>query len=294
MDPKELLANEETRGQLLSALTENGFVVRSKEEEETYKTNLLNQGVEDKIGSRIREMHSQYEKDVFDVTGIKKDNPDEKAYEYNKRVLATLKGKTAEYEQQLTQLQEQIKAGDNSGQLKDLEKQFQQRLQEKENELNQFKSQSELLQKAQLLEQSISPLTSNFKKDLTSLERKAIEREKQDFLQTAKLVEVDGKSVLVAADKEGNPLKDRNLSYITADAYFDEILKEAMQPEQRKQGGAGTTGGKPVKFGGTEINLKGVPKNRVELNFMLKEAGGVFGTKDYDEAYKEKVKEFNL
>lgn len=284
MDIKELLANEETRGQVLSTLTESGFVVRSKEEEETFKANFLEQGLNERIGEKVRDIHSQYEKDIFETSGLKKEGT-EKAYDYNKRVIASLKGKTAEYEQELTKLQEQIKAGDNSGQLKNLEKEFQQRLQDKEKELETFKGQAALLQKSQLLEQSLSPLTSNFKKDLTTLERKAIEREKQDFLQSAMLVEHEGKQVLVAA-KDGQPLKDRNLSYITADSYFAETFKEVMQPEQRKQGGAGT-GGKQVKVAGTVVNLPGTPKNKVELTGMLKQAGLRFGTDEYDAAYDE-------
>ena len=284
MDPKELLANEETRSQIISTLAENGFVVRSKDEEETYQKNFLEQGVNDRIGERIRDIHSQYEKDILETSGLKKEGT-EKAYDYNKRVIASLKGKTAEYEQQLAQLQDQIKAGDNSGQLKDLEKQFQTRLQEKENELNQFKTQAELFQKAQLLEQTLSPLQSNFKKDLTTLEKKAIEREKQDFLQSAILVEHEGRNVLVAA-KDGQPLKDRNLSYITADTYFAETFKEVMQPETRKQTGTGTTG-KQVKVGGTVVNLPGTPKHKGELISMLKQAGLRFNTPEFDEAYAE-------
>ena len=42
------------------------------------------------IGTRIGELHGQYDKDIFGVTGIKK-NDGEKSYDYTKRVLSHYK-----------------------------------------------------------------------------------------------------------------------------------------------------------------------------------------------------------
>lgn len=66
------------------------------------------------IGAKIGELHGKYEKDIFDVSGISK-NDGEKAYDYNKRVLA-------DYKQKATALTSEVEELRKGGDKKELEK----------------------------------------------------------------------------------------------------------------------------------------------------------------------------
>ena len=68
-------------------------VIRTKEDDESYLSSHVSQGVDAKIGARIGEIHQQYEDDIFEITGLRK-KVNEKAYEFNKRLLKELKTKS--------------------------------------------------------------------------------------------------------------------------------------------------------------------------------------------------------
>lgn len=85
------------REDVLTVLKADG-VYRTKEEEETFLSNyektIIPQKVDAEIGNKIRETYDRLDKDIEEVTGLKK-GPHEKTYEFNKRVLAKLKADAA-------------------------------------------------------------------------------------------------------------------------------------------------------------------------------------------------------
>ncbi|MBL7738712.1 MAG: hypothetical protein JNK14_05795 [Chitinophagaceae bacterium] len=91
-----VLAELET--DVLTGIKAKGMIVRTKDEDTqflaNYETNIIPEKVKAVIGDKVREVHEMYDKDILEVTGLKKD-PTEKTYEFNKRVLKTLAEKAA-------------------------------------------------------------------------------------------------------------------------------------------------------------------------------------------------------
>lgn len=96
-----IAAKPELKSGLIGALREDVLAVlktdgvyRTKEEEQAFLSNyektVIPQKVDAEIGNKIRETYDRLDKDIEEVTGLKK-GPHEKTYEFNKRVLAKLK-----------------------------------------------------------------------------------------------------------------------------------------------------------------------------------------------------------
>lgn len=105
------------REDVLTVLKSDG-VYRTKEEEknflDNYEKTIIPAKVEAEIGNKIRETYDRLDKDIEEVTGLKK-GPHEKTYDFNKRVLAKLKADAAAgtggddaLRQQLEQAQQQL------------------------------------------------------------------------------------------------------------------------------------------------------------------------------------------
>ena len=119
-------------------------VIRTTKQEVDYKEGLLDSGVEEKIKPRIAEMHNQYDKDIEEITGLKRP-ADQKSYEHLKAVLTGQKTKAAELEGSISALKA---AGGDTAKLEEthqkaiqtLEGGFQERLDAKSKEFEDFKS----------------------------------------------------------------------------------------------------------------------------------------------------------
>lgn len=97
----EIAKNPAFKTELVGALREDvltvvkgeGLVLRTKDEETefltNYEKNIIPQKVEAEIGKKVGEVHTRYDQDIFEATGLKK-GPNEKTYDFNKRVLKEL------------------------------------------------------------------------------------------------------------------------------------------------------------------------------------------------------------
>lgn len=94
-----LLKKEEIPAYLEKAESSE-FEVYTKEEFDKLKQNILTNAVEPevnkKIGDRISELHTQYDNDIFEITGLRK-KPEQKTYEFNKELLSGFKKDKEEY-----------------------------------------------------------------------------------------------------------------------------------------------------------------------------------------------------
>lgn len=141
----------------LKDVQDGEYVLRSQEEEQEYLKNYAASEVDKKIGDRIKELHSQYDRDIEEATGKKK--PDGvKSYEFVKDVLKGYKEKADSayvLEKQIEDLNKKIRenTGDETlkAQYKTLEKKHKEALEswqgEKENlmgEFNKYKVRSAL------------------------------------------------------------------------------------------------------------------------------------------------------
>lgn len=81
------------RDDVLTAVKSEGLVIRTKDEEteylSNYEKNIIPSKVEAEIGKKVGEVHNRYDADIFEATGLKK-GPNEKTYDFNKRVLKEL------------------------------------------------------------------------------------------------------------------------------------------------------------------------------------------------------------
>lgn len=262
------------------------------------------------IGTRIGELHGQYDTDVLTVTGIAK-RQGEKSYDYVKRILGDFKQKAAgadQLSQTITTLQTEIEGykktiAEGKGseevakQLRDAQKQladtqalFEQKNKEWEDKYTLLNTQYQT-----------SLIDAEFGKALTGMKFKSIYPEsvqktlidsaKRTVLSTAKpdWLEENGEKKLVFRDATGNIMTnpENKLNPFTPGELLRKELKEVLDLG-RQQTGAGT---KPTgNGGGATFDLSGVT-NQVAADEMISKhlmsQGFTRGSKEFaDEAQK--------
>ena len=262
------------------------------------------------VGTRIGELHGQYDTDVLSVTGIAK-RQGEKSYDYVKRILGDFKQKAAgadQLSQTIATLQAEIEGykktiAEGKGseevakQLKDAQKQladtqalFEQKNKEWEDKYTLLNTQYQT-----------SLIDAEFGKALTGMKFKSIYPEsvqktlidsaKRTVLSTAKpdWLEENGERKLVFRDATGNIMTnpENKLNPFTPGELLRKELKEVLDLG-RQQTGAGT---KPTgNGGGSTFDLSGVT-NQVAADEMISKhlmsQGFTRGSKEFaDEAQK--------
>ena len=237
----------------LSGLTDaqlNAIAEMSKNDENTV------------IGTRIGELHGQYDSDVLSVTGIAK-NQGEKSYDYVKRVLSQYKNElssTATIQAQLANAKNEVeslkaKLADTSGdealkqQLKDAKaqaKQLQTQLQTKEAEFNKTKADLEKQVKGVHVDYAFSAALAGVKfKDgiTTSLQKIILDAAKAEVLAkgTPDFIEdATGNKSLIFRDQTGNIINNpaNNLNpYTVKELLMQTSLKDIVETTVQQPGG---------------------------------------------------------
>ena len=264
------------------------------------------------IGTRIGELHGQYDNDVLSVTGIAK-NQGEKSYDYVKRVLGEYKQKAAGTEAlntQITELKTQIEgykktieAGKGNEaiaqQLRDAQKQLAdtQALFEAKNKEWQGKYDTLNTQYQQSL------IDAEFGKALQgmkfksiypeSVQKTLIESAKRTVLASAKpdWVEENGERKLVFRDAAGNIMtnQENRLNPFTPGELLQRELKDVLDTG-RRQTGTGTQEQQGGQGGNTSVDLTGIT-NQVDADNVISKhlmaLGYTRGSKEFsDEALK--------
>lgn len=244
------------------------------------------------IGTRIGQLHGQYDQDIFGITGIAK-NQGEKSYEYAKRVLADYKvkvdsQKTTQDEliaanAKITDLQTRLEKGANdtelAKQLKDAKAQVTQ-LQSlaltKENEFKAEKAKLEGEVKDIHINYAFQAATQRLKfKDgitenvqkilLDAAKAEVLAKGTPDFIDDSNgnkkfvLRGVDGTTV-------NNPKNNLN-PYTLSELLMETSLKDSLQ-EARQQTGGGTKSPTKSSLGGNTFDMSGV-KTQVEADKMI-------------------------
>ena len=262
------------------------------------------------IGTRIGELHGQYDTDVFSVTGISK-RQGEKSYDYVKRVLGDYKQKAAGADQ-LTQtiatLQTEIEGykktiAEGKGneevakQLKDAQKQladtqalFEQKNKEWEDKYTLLNTQYQ----TSLIDAEFGKALSGMKfKSIypESVQKTLIDSAKRTVLLTAKpdWLEENGEKKLVFRDATGNIMTnpENKLNPFTPGELLKKELKEVLD-NGRQQTGAGTrnlggNGGSTFDLGGATTQV--AADEMISKHLMSQ--GYTRGSKEFaDEAQK--------
>lgn len=301
-----LKANE-----VLSALTEEqlkAITTLSKNDEDTV------------IGSKIGEIHRQYDETILKATGIERDG-DEKSYKYLERAGTSLREKakaSKEYKAQLesltaekNRLEQAIASGSTD---KELKTKYDNAVAELEQTKTQF---TELQTKQATLEEEhgkkmfgmqvdfeISRATSGikFKPELPESAAKvlldqAVQRVKSntpDFIDDGK-----GGQRLVFRNESGallnNPENKLN-PFTAAELLSTELKAMGVLDEGRKAGGAGSEAGKGGK-GGVAVDLSSA-RNQIEANEIITKQlvaqGLTRGSDAFDEASTKAWREGNI
>lgn len=228
------------------------------------------------IGTKIGALHGQYDKDIFEVTGIKK-NDGEKSYDYTKRVLTEYKAKASKVESlntEITDLKAKLEAGSADEtlrqQLKDSQTQVQQlqsKLSDSVKSLKEKEADFNAKLKAIQVDYAFKEATTGlkFKSDITepiqktllnAAKAEVLTRGVPDFIEDG-----TGNKVLVLRDTNGvilnNPKNGLN-PYTLKELIMETALKDVLSTGNTANGG----GTKPVVISstgaGTSLDLTGI------------------------------------
>lgn len=236
-----------------------------------------------KIGEKISEVHSAYDKDILELTGEAKGGT-EKTYDYLKRavgsVLTTRQTKIADLEKAIADgnVDPTLKA-----QLADLQKK---ELDWKEKEKTYGTT---LFEKDVLLDLRLGQVGLKLNEALPkSLQALALENAEKKVLGMAKQQTVDGKTSIVYMKNGTVALKDGVAA--TAGDLLREELKDVLDTGQQGQGGgAGGSGGAGGAGKGGKITVPdtvpGDVKNQGQLIDYLLKLGLADGTDEFDDAF---------
>ena len=260
------------------------FVIRTPEEEQTFLENYRSSEVEKALGTKISEVHTRYDDDIFAVTGLKK-KPEEKTYEFNKRVLSELKGKgekAAEYEAEIVRLNEAVKKGGGEKLAADLENvrnEYAKFKTEKEIEFEKLKKDNADFKKRTKLDSKLNAF--EFDTSIPESVRKVVIAQQIEALLSISDLQNDE---LIFLDEKGAPLrnKDNNLAPYTAEEILSERLKDIIKKKRTLPGTK-----VPDASRKTNMNLPEGVKTKVQLGDWLIKEGIKRGTKEYDEAFAE-------
>ena len=242
------------------------------------------------IGTRIGELHGQYDNDVLSVTGIVK-KQGEKSYDYVKRVLGEYKDKAAGTEAlntQIDDLKRQVEGykktiADGKGseaiaqQLKDTQKQLADTQALFEKKETQWKEKYDGLNS----QYQKSLIDAEFGKALQGMKFKSIypesvqktlvEAAERAILASAKpdWVEEEGVKKLVFRDASGNIMNnpENRLNPFTPGELLKRELKDVLDSGQHRSG-AGTQGGQGQGSGSGTVDLSGIT-NQVDADYAI-------------------------
>lgn len=238
------LATPEYQELVKKTLSEQKFVIRSAEEESAFQENFKKDVIEKEIPTRIKAVHDQYDKDVEELTGLKREQ-NEKTYDFVKRAIRINKESGATLQQKISELEKKIADGDNSGATKRLleeaENKYKASLKEKEELIERLQNESRTTKTQALLSQDYAGIKSKFKATLPPL----FDRTEKAILSEAQSLAVigeDGK--LYVSDGQGGIKKDGSFNPVLMADWLRNEFKDVLDAGT-PAGGAGSKGGDP-------------------------------------------------
>ena len=243
------------------------------------------------IGKRIGKLHEQYDKDIFEITGVEKTNDTEKSYEYNKRVLSDYKTKAensstlvdeiTNLKKTISKQEEAISKGNTDAVLAQKLKDSNSKLETLQDELDNTKKtltkkETEYLTQVQNMKvDSVIQLVKKdlkFKTEYEGMSSKLFDTAKREVLErvTPDFVEEESKSVLVLRDKDGEILRTKNngMKPTTINELIKAELKEALTDKETTG-----TGTKKPSSSNDKVNLLDLSSanNQVDADDIIAE-----------------------
>lgn len=258
------------------------------------------------IGSRIGELHGQYDTDILSITGIQK-NQGEKSYEYAKRVLndyksqitstATLQAQLQNAKNEVDKLKNQLAAGGSDEQLKQQLKdaksqvnQLQKQLTDKETEFANAKAKFDKDLKTAHVDHAFADAAKGikFKDGITpSVQNILLNAAKMEVMDKGTPDFVDGK--LIFRDQQGNVLNNPNNNlnpYTVEELLAQTSLKDVIDTGKQQPGGGTVPPSNNPSSTSTVINLGGI-KTQVDADKAIENYLLAQGLTRDDEQFRE-------
>jgi hypothetical protein len=249
-------------------LAKKEFTIRTKDEETSFQDNFKKDVIEKEIPKKISEVHTQYDKDVEEITGLKREQ-NEKSYDFVKRALKANTGDTTALRTEITDLKKQIAAGDNTGATKKLldeaENKFKASLAEKDQLIQKLQGETTATKRESLLTSAYAGVKKDFKKELPPMFDRTEKAILSEVLSGA-VVGDDGK--LYMGDGKGGVLKDKSFNPVLVETHLREEFKAVIDVTKPK-GGAGST---PPPGGSGKTNPDEITVENFEMPDNLKNA----------------------
>lgn len=264
-------ANPQILEKVIPALSTKGYAIRSKDEDTQFRTTLAQQERAAERAAATKEYASSLERDVEELTGIKKVDPNEKYYDYNKRALKSLneelqqlRGKSdlsAVERQQLSEYKAKLDQLNNEKQ--SLEGKY-------TSELTKAKIENGIL-----LE--VAPIRASFKKDIPVIAINAVHAQVMaDMAANAK--QEGGKTLFLNPDGT-IALNKTTLQPMTAAEVYTDKMKDFIGTTHKQSG----AGGNEPEF--SEDGLPSTVKTKVDLTEYLSKQGISSTDKKYQELW---------
>jgi hypothetical protein len=284
--PEEALAAIEKDPTVLDrivsgVLPKRDYIVRSKTDDAMYTQNITTKAISDATKSHADKL----EADVKEIAGVDKASADEKYYEYNKRVLRSLKDKEKELSDELTQLKskstlseaektqlEEAKAAIKANNTKIAEMESNHKTQ-----LTEAKAEGKILM-------AVAGARSKYLKTIPEDVIKTTEGVfTGQLLKEARFTD-DGKIYFVGPDGKTPLLNQTTQEFVTADERYAEIAKSLIDPGQTQKGAGGNGG--PAS-GNSGDKLPAGVETQVQATEWLQKQGLVQGSKEFTAKWNE-------
>jgi hypothetical protein len=270
-----------------------------------FLTNYAKVQVNEQIGTRIGELHGSYDKDIFESTGIEK-NQGEKTYDYLKRSIADLKAANdsealrVELENIKSEYEKVKQAGSGDEFLKNQLEAAKERNEQQAKALEEAQKAKADFENNVKVQMDIEKGMRNikFKPGLPEYAKDRIENVKESIKSKARLVE----GMVVYMDDNGKPIIDANFKNMTAEELLrKELGNDLIDNGEQRTGGDSKKEAGLIKDGEViMIDVSGA-KTRIEadkiMNDVFTAKGIMRGSEEHrkiSHATYEKIKDLPL
>lgn len=239
------LDNPEYLNLVSETLKKKEFTVQSKDEHNTFRENFKKDVIEKEIPERINQVHNQYDKDVTELTGLKRET-NEKTYDFVKRALKA--NNSDALKKEVDELKKQIAEGDKTGAtqkaLQEAESKYQKSLGEKDELIKKLQTENATSRTQSLLTNVYAGVKGKFIKTLPPMFDKS---EKAILAEALGMAVVGDDGELYKGDGKGGIAKDTSFNPIKMVSHLEKEFDGVI--DKAKKGGAGSKGEKDDKGG---------------------------------------------
>ena len=216
--------------QKMEAAPDAKFVIRTEEEDKSFFENFKQSEVEKSLGERVSELHSRYDADILEVTGLRKD-PKEKTYEFNKRVLKEYQTRIAAHEKKIEELSK-APGFKNDDKIRELEGLIDQIKRDKDSEIEKAKHETITYKTRTEFDKAMSKLPID--PSIPEKARRALVESTINQLMTAGEWREEG---LVFKDEKGEVLRNKQTyKPMTAEELLTEQLQDILKVDRKLEG----------------------------------------------------------